>query len=158
MLRDASVKVLDFEASRRKQIDEMNNTFTEYFASGVGPFGGAKFDYQLNSGNFEIRFSETDSRSIVTRWTHRGPDSIYAYAPQPARVALARYASEFDEIDDPGAFDFNYTVPAHLGEIVVFMSDEGWALVKVLEVEAAHGEAAAQRFVKIQYEVRVQDE
>ncbi len=157
MLRNAGVKLLDFEAALRKQIDEVNSTFAEHFTSGVGPSGGAKFDYQLNRGNFEIRFSETDARSLVTRWTHRSPDSIYAYASRPAQVALARYAAEFHEIDDPGAFDFNYTVPVHLNEVAVFMSNAGAVLVKVLQIDAGHGSKASQRFVRIQYEVRAQD-
>jgi diaminohydroxyphosphoribosylaminopyrimidine deaminase/5-amino-6-(5-phosphoribosylamino)uracil reductase len=156
-LRDAGVKLRDFEPDFRAEIDEMNRTFAEHFTSGVGPVGGAKFDYQLNRGNFEIRFSETDSRSIVTRWTHRGADSIYAYASRPAQVALARYAQEFDEIDDPTAYDFGHTVPVHVGEIAVFTTNDGAVLAKVLEVDSGHGSAATQRFVKIQYEVRARN-
>lgn len=110
----------------------------------------------MNGGSFEIQFSETDERSIVTQWKNRGAGSIYAYAVQPVRVALARYAAEFSEIDDPRALDFTYTVPVSVGEIAVFVSDVGSVLVKVLEVDAGGASGAAQRFVKIQYEVRAQ--
>jgi hypothetical protein len=44
---------------------------------------------------------------------------------QPVRVALARYAAEFAEIDDPRALDFAYAVPVNVGEIAVFVSDVG---------------------------------
>ncbi len=154
VLRDAGVSLHDFESDLRSEIDAINQQFIDHFVSGIGPRSGAKFDYQLNGGKFEIQFSETDERSIVTQWTNRGANSIYAYAVQPVRVALARYAAEFAEIDDPYAFDFSHTVPVNVGEMAVFVSDVGSVLVKVVEVETGTTSGAAQRFVKIQYEVR----
>jgi diaminohydroxyphosphoribosylaminopyrimidine deaminase/5-amino-6-(5-phosphoribosylamino)uracil reductase len=156
-LRDAGVSLHDFDSELRKEIDAINEEFSEHFVSGTGPTGGAKLDYQLNGGRFEIQFSDADKRSIVTQWTNRGEGSIYAYAVQPVRVALARYAFEFSEIDDPKALDFTYTVPVSDGEIAVFASDAGSVLVKVVEVHAGGTGGAAQRFVKIQYEVRAND-
>jgi diaminohydroxyphosphoribosylaminopyrimidine deaminase / 5-amino-6-(5-phosphoribosylamino)uracil reductase len=153
-LRDAGVQLHDFETELRTEIDAINQEFIEHFVAGTGPSGGAKFDYQLNGGRFEIQFSEDDDRSITTQWTNRGAGSIYAYAVQPLRVALARYAAEFAEIDDPLALDFTYTVPVNVGEIAVFVSDVGSVLVKVLEVSAGGASGAAQRFLRIQYEVR----
>jgi len=155
-LRDAGVSLHDFTADLRKEIDTINEQFIEHFIAGTGPTGGAKFDYQLNGGKFEIQLSDSDERSIVTQWTNRGAGSIHAYAVQPVRVALARYASKFSEIDDPRAFDFTYTVPVNVAEIAVFTSDIGSVLVKVLEVEAGASNGAAQRFVKIEFEVRYQ--
>lgn len=154
LLRDAGVVLHDFDVGLRSQIDAINSDFPEHFTSGVGPSGGAKFDYQLNGGNFEIQFSETDKRSIVTRWTNRGTNSIYAYAIPPVQVALARYAARFSEIDDPRAFDFTHTVPVAVGEIAVFVSGSGAVLAKVLEVNSGGASGAAHRFVKLQYEVR----
>jgi diaminohydroxyphosphoribosylaminopyrimidine deaminase / 5-amino-6-(5-phosphoribosylamino)uracil reductase len=153
-LRDAGVFLFDFESDFRSQIDAINQQFMDHFVAGIGPNGGAKFDYQLNGGKFEIQFSEKDERSIVTQWTNRGTNSIYAYAVQPVRVALARYAVEFSEIDDPHALDFSYTVAVNVGEIAAFVSDVGSVLVKVLEVEAGATAGATQKFVKIKYEVR----
>jgi diaminohydroxyphosphoribosylaminopyrimidine deaminase/5-amino-6-(5-phosphoribosylamino)uracil reductase len=154
LLRAAAISVKDFPIELRSEIDSINAEFADHFVRGIGPSGGAKFDYQLNGGNFEIQFSEDDERSIVTRWVNRGATSIYAYANRPVQVALARYAVAFDEIDDPRAFDFTYTVPVHVGEIAVFVCDLGAVLVKVNEVEAGFSGGAAQRFVKIDYEVR----
>lgn len=157
-LRDAGVELHDFDADHRSRIDEINQAFSGHFKSGVGPSGGAKFDYQLNSGNLEVRFSASDPRRIVRCWTHRGNNSIYAYASRPFQVALARYAQEFDEIDDPHAFDFSHTVPVQVGEIAVFISQEGAVLVKVIAVESGGAAGADQRYVKIRYEVRASAE
>lgn len=125
-----------------------------HFVSGTGPTSGAKFDYQLNGGKFEIQFSEDDERSIITQWTDRSRESIHAYAVKPVEVAIARYATEFSEIDDPLAYDFTYTVPINVSEIAIFVSDDGAVLVKVLEVESEPTTTSAQKYVKIQYEVR----
>lgn len=153
-LRDAGVSLHDFEPELRKEIDEINQEFMDHFVGGTGPSGGARFDYQQNGGKFEIQLSESDERSILTQWTNRGANSIYAYATRPVQVGLARYAVQFSEIDDPTALDFTYTVPVQVGEIAAFVSDIGAVLVKVLEVEAGPTDGAAQRFVKIEYQVR----
>jgi diaminohydroxyphosphoribosylaminopyrimidine deaminase / 5-amino-6-(5-phosphoribosylamino)uracil reductase len=65
-LRDAGVTLYDFPAPLRTLIDAINQQFIDHFVSGVGPLGGAKFDYQVKRGRFEIQFSSTDERSIVT--------------------------------------------------------------------------------------------
>ncbi len=153
-LRDAGVSLHDFPEDLRNQIDEINLTFAEHFTSGKGPTGGAKFDYLLNEGKFEIQVSETDERTILTRWTKCGVDAIYAYAVQPVRVALARHAREFGEIDDPRALDFNYTVRVGVGEIAAFVSDVGTVLVKVLAVESGPDYGSPRTSVKIKYSVR----
>lgn len=155
-LRDAGLKPRDFDSDLRARIDEINATFTDHFVSGTGPTGGAEFDYQLNGGNFEIQFSDDDERSIVTRWTQRGSDSIYAYANRPLQVALARHAAEFSEIDDPTAFDFDYYAAIKVGEIAVFVNDSGAVLVKVVEVHAGPERGASHTSVKIKFEVRPQ--
>ncbi|ABO23176.1 deaminase [Shewanella loihica] len=153
-LRDEGISLHDFDIEFRNEIDEINQTFMEHFVSGTGPTGGARFDYQLNGGEFEIQFSEDDERSIITQWTNRGKDSIYAYAVKPVEVAIARYATEFSEIDDPLAYDFTYTVPVSVGEIAIFVSNDGAVLVKVLEVESDPAKTTSQKYVKIKYEVR----
>jgi diaminohydroxyphosphoribosylaminopyrimidine deaminase / 5-amino-6-(5-phosphoribosylamino)uracil reductase len=153
-LRDAGVALYDFPPDLRSQIDNVNLTFAEHFTRGIGPEGGAKFDYLLNEGKFEIQVSPTDERTILTRWTPCGADSIYAFAVQPVQVALARYAREFDEIDDPGALDFNHTVRVSIGEIATFVSEVGAVLVKILAVESGPDYGSPRTSVKIQYSVR----
>lgn len=153
-LRDAGIVLRDYPLDFREEVESLNSTFAEHFTSVVGPTGGAKFDYMLNESKFEIQFAPGDARSIVTRWSTRGGTSIHAYADRPQQVALARFAREFDEIDDPRAFDFSYSAPIHVGEIAVFLSDDGVALVKVVEVEGGRDHGAERTSLKIKYEVR----
>lgn len=154
-LRDAGVALRDFAPDLRDQIDQLNLVFAEHFKGGTGPTGGAKFDYSLNEGKFEIQLSPSDERTILTRWARCGVGAIYAYAVRPVRVALARYARTFEEVDDPRALDFNYTVRVAVGEIAAFVSPTGCALVKILEVESGPDYGAPRTSVKIQYEIRV---
>ncbi len=128
--------------------------FTDHFVSGVGPTGGAEFDYLLNGGNFEIQFSEEDERSIVMRWSSRSESSVHAYANRPAIVALVKHAAEFSEIDDLTAFDFNYNAPIKIGEIAVFTNKSCAVLVKVIEVHGGPERGANHTSVKIKFEVR----
>jgi diaminohydroxyphosphoribosylaminopyrimidine deaminase/5-amino-6-(5-phosphoribosylamino)uracil reductase len=100
----------------------------------------------------EIQYSEADSRCISTKWFLRGFDSIWAYAVEPVRVALARHAQDFH--DDPRALSFNYTVAVKVGEITVFVTESGAALVKVLAVQSGPEYGSSSTLVKIQYEVR----
>lgn len=155
-LRDYGISLRDFDAECRDQIDQINTSFTEHFVAGVGPTGGAEFDYLLNGGNFEIQFSEDDERSIVTRWSLRDASSVHAYADRPHQVALARHAGEFSEIDDPTAFDFNYNAPIKVGEIAVFICESGAVLVKIIEVHGGPERGASHTSVKIKFEVRPQ--
>jgi len=153
-LRDGGVSLRDFDPDYREEIDQINMSFTEHFVSGTGPTGGAEFDYLLNGGNFEIQFSEEDERSIVTRWSLRDAISVHAYANRPLKVALARHAAAFSEIDDPTAFDFDYHAPIKVGEIAVFANESGAVLVKVIEVHGGAERGANHTSVKIKFEVR----
>jgi diaminohydroxyphosphoribosylaminopyrimidine deaminase/5-amino-6-(5-phosphoribosylamino)uracil reductase len=154
-LRDAGVNLRDFPPDLRDGIDELNSVFVSHFTIGVGPTGGAKFDYLLNDGDFEIQFSEADERRIVTRWTTAGVRAIYAYARPPLKVALAKYAEQFSEVDDPRAFDFSHSVRVEEGEIAVFVGVTAAALVKVIEVHSGPRYGSDHTSVKVQYEVRV---
>ncbi len=144
-MRDAGVELRDFDSDSRAKIDELNTAFADHFVTGVGPRGGAKFDYLLNEGKFEIQFSSDDPRTIVTKWIGRGGNSIYAYAIRPVRVALARFAREFSEIDDPRAFDFNYTVGVEVGEIAVFISEEAPSSRRSLKLKAVPATVPSER-------------
>jgi diaminohydroxyphosphoribosylaminopyrimidine deaminase / 5-amino-6-(5-phosphoribosylamino)uracil reductase len=155
VLRDAGVTLRDFESDLRERLDDLNALFVGHFESGTGPTGGAKFDYMLNDGDFEIAYSAVDQRSIVTRWTMAGTRAIYAYARHPLKVALAKYANEFSEIDDPTALDFSHSVRVEEGEIAAFIGTTGCALVKVLEVHSGPRYGSDHTSVKVQYEVRL---
>ena len=160
MLRDAGIRLRDFDADLRARIDYMNTSFTDHFEVGYGPDGGAKFDYTLNGGKFEFRFSKDDARSIDTRWGMIGKAAINASAISPAMVAVPKYADEFGQIDDPTAHDFNrHWQRIEVGEIAVFVNEDWSVLVKVIEVEngpdgARWGETSLATSVKIKWVVR----
>jgi diaminohydroxyphosphoribosylaminopyrimidine deaminase/5-amino-6-(5-phosphoribosylamino)uracil reductase len=157
-LREQGLLVRDFPASLREKIDVLNSEFVEKFEIGVGPKGGARFDYTRNNGDFDIRYSESDDRLIRTRWTIGGTGCIWAYAVHPVRVALARYAREFEEIDDPRAYDFrNHSVSVNVGDIAIFVDDAMAALVKVLDVQSGPFYGSNIFSVKIRYELRTSE-
>lgn len=154
-LTDAGIVCKDFTAELRSEIDELNSEFTACFEQGVGPKGGAKFDYNLNGGNFDIRYSKDDSRSLRTSWTLSGHRSIQALASSSIRVGLAKYATTFDQIDDPRALDFSkHVVRPNEGEIVVFISDTGYALVQIEEVHSGPDYGSTHTSLKIKYQAR----
>lgn len=154
-LRDAGLKLRDFDADLREKIDCINSQFVGYFESGVGPIGSAKFDYTLNEGHFKIAYSTNDQRSITTGWALAGKRAIHAAAAWPVKVALARYATEFAEIDDPSALDLNTSIRVEEGQIIAFISNTGCVLVKVLEVHSGPRFGSDHTSLKFQYEVRV---
>lgn len=153
-LRDGGVALRDFDPDLREELDQLNATFVEHFVSGIGPTGGAEFDYLQNGGKFEIQFSAEDERSVVTRWSLRDASSVHAYANRPLKVALARHAVEFSEIDDPTAFNFDHHAPIKKGEIAVFFGESGAVLVKVIDVQGGPERGATHTSVKIKFEVR----
>jgi diaminohydroxyphosphoribosylaminopyrimidine deaminase/5-amino-6-(5-phosphoribosylamino)uracil reductase len=149
MLRDAGIYLADFSPDLRAELVADNADFIGQFHRAVGQQGEAFSDYRQNGGHFNI--SGGRCSDFETRWTPCSETAIYAldYAHN---VALARYAKEFDEIDDPGALDFgNYTAPVGIGQIVVFRNDDGFALVKVLEMMVEPG---GQTGVGIAFELR----
>jgi diaminohydroxyphosphoribosylaminopyrimidine deaminase / 5-amino-6-(5-phosphoribosylamino)uracil reductase len=154
LLRDCDVHLRDFDPDLRAEIDTLNAEFREHFICGKGPSDGAKFDFLLNGGNFEIQYSEDDKRSVVTRWTLRDRNSIYAYANRPLKVALARHARLFSEIDDPTALDGDYHTAVNVGEIAVFVGDTASVLVKVVEVHSGPDYGSDHTSVKVEFEVR----
>ena len=155
-LRDKGLKLRDFDLDLREEIQEINSTFVSNFKRGIGPTGGAEFDYMLNDGNFEIQLSKVDKRTVATHWKMQGIRSIYAYGGYQGIVALAKYAQDFDEIDDPLAFDFNNSsVPVEEGEIAIYKNEFACVLVKVIEVHSGHRYDSNHTSVKIKYEIRV---
>ncbi|MBC3831473.1 dCMP deaminase [Undibacterium amnicola] len=153
-LTDAGIVCRDFTDELRNEIDDLNKDFVTCFVQGKGPKGGAKFDYNLNGGNFDICYSQDDIRSIRTCWTLSGVRSIQALAYGDVKVALAKYATSFDQIDDPKAFDFSkHMVRPKEGEIVVFTSETGFALVRIEEVHSGPDFGSPNTSLKITYQV-----
>lgn len=134
LLRDAGVELRDFPSDLRAEIGSTNSRFVESFFVGIGDRGRARFDYLQNDGTFTVE--TTDVAAFRTRWTACSGDCIYAYDAANL-VAHARYATAFDEIDDPGALDYaSYSVRLAEGEIGAFRNGRGYLLVRVLDVLA----------------------
>lgn len=136
-LRDRGVRLRDFPADLREKVHAVAEDFTRMFTSGSGLSGGAKFDFTQNGGRFTISADDDpDSASWETQWTNCGASAIYLYGGHPGVVALARYANEFDEIDDPDALDYRGHSPKiDVGSIGVMRNEYGHVLCKVTKIE-----------------------
>jgi diaminohydroxyphosphoribosylaminopyrimidine deaminase / 5-amino-6-(5-phosphoribosylamino)uracil reductase len=155
MLRDARVRLRDFDASLRAEVRSDNFSFVQHFQRAVGLDGAASFDYEQNGGFFDLLADESSEVTFRTKWVRRGPRTIYIY-DSDNHVALARYASEFNEVDDPGALDFsNYTMPVDEGEVAVFRNSRGYALVRVDRVLAGPTWGDDRTEVQFRFELRM---
>ncbi|MCF8571074.1 deaminase [Gordonia sp. HY002] len=136
-LRDAGVALRDFPANLRAIAAKANQDFAQNFTHGLGMSGGAKFDFTTNGGKFTISLDEEpDSPTWETRWGNCGATAIYLNGGSPGRVALARYAGKFDEIDDPDALDYeSHFAKVPIGSIGVMRSPRGHALCRVKKIE-----------------------
>jgi len=162
LLRDAGIKLRDFDADLRTEIDIINATFIGFFKEGsLDARTGAKFDYTGNGGKYTIYFGEDDHRYIETRWGRKGKKTIWA-RKGPGRsnqVAKAKFAKAFDDIDDPTAYDFeSSSVGIDEGEISIFKSEHGCALVKVDKVRSGPPYDHEPVSVKIEFEIRAYEE
>jgi len=153
-LRSAGVDVRDFPEDLRKQIQELNLAFMERFRVAVGPRGSIKFDYTQNAGRMRI---EHEGNFFETRWTMAGHGSIHAYGDE-GTVAMSTTASEFTDIDDPGLFEFaGHSKRVREGQIVIFRSHAGYALVRVESVLAGPDRGDPHFEAEVSYEFRLKD-
>jgi diaminohydroxyphosphoribosylaminopyrimidine deaminase/5-amino-6-(5-phosphoribosylamino)uracil reductase len=153
MLRDAGVHLRDFPASYRNRIDDINGQFMTCFESGVGPTGGAKVDHR-DGATFCIRFSDTDAREINIAWNVRSGSAVYAVGLGPVSVALARYARDFDEVDDASAFEFGEHACISTHDICIFKGPGGFVLVQPTEIASGPEYWSNDYYVKFRFSVR----
>jgi len=153
-LRDAGIWLRDFPKDLRDEIDRVNQRFMEFFAKGIGPSGGAKIDHR-DKGVFEVQFSPDDPRSMEIAWTVAGVDCAHAYAERPVKAALARFAADFDEIDDPSAYEFSHSVTVGVDEIGIFLGPDACVLVKPRKVQSGPRHGASDYFIHFDFVVRV---
>lgn len=153
VLHSAGVEVRDFDAALREEIKVDNSDFIDQFRHSVGVEGEARFDYTLNDGRFAL-YSDDKLAKFETRWTVAGKGCIYPIDYE-FNVAHARYATRFDQIDDPSALDFDsYTLLLKEGEIVVFRNQVGYALILIRTV--LHSDRGDNRFeLLFSYELRL---
>jgi diaminohydroxyphosphoribosylaminopyrimidine deaminase/5-amino-6-(5-phosphoribosylamino)uracil reductase len=156
-LIERGVTCRDFHADFRDELDRLNATFDGYFLQRDGLRGRARFDHKQNGGRYLLATDDSPAALVwTTEWHTRGSNSIYAYGGRRGTVALARYAREFEQIDDPDAYDFEHTsAELDLGSIAIYRNQNGHALVRLLavEAEAPYGDTA-HTSLKIDYELR----
>lgn len=80
---------------------------------------------------------------------------IYAAQDGAGYPALAKFAHDFEEIDDPSAYDFSkHTRAIHVEEIAVFPGPGGFLLVKVDAITVEHPANGGHTSVTISWEAR----
>lgn len=156
-LVNSGSNVYDFDNDLRDMLDKINHVFVGFFQKG-NPISnhGAVFDYTSNGGNYRIYFGEDESRYVDTYWSIKGNKTIWARRNQhPNQVAKALYATEFDQIDNPSAYDFNSnSVSIDENDIAIFKNSAGCVLVKVDKVLSGGDYDEGPPSVKIVFEVR----
>jgi len=88
-------------------------------------------------------------------WTVAGINAAYGYASRPVKVAMARFAKTFDEVDDPTAYEFRNSVRIEVGEIGIFKGPEACVLVKPKQIESGPKYGNTDYFVSFDYQVRI---
>lgn len=152
-LCDANIELRDFPEDLRKMVDD-RNPFARVFSQSIGPESGMTVDVR-EPETVTIQFSDTDSRTMAIRWSWSGKNQAFAYSSTDTDVALAREATEFSQIDDPGVFRFGNQARASIGEIVVFQHSDAYLLAKVLESQAGEAYGDKHYLVKFKYQIRL---
>lgn len=151
-LVDEGVTVRDFDGDLRQEIEAINKDFIDQFRQARGDTGRATFDYEQNGGTFEV---STSLGLFMTRWGKAGHDSIHAYDAGAGHPALAKHASQFEQIDDPAGYDFSrHFVTPSKGDIVVFPGPGGYVLVMVEAVSSGQNFGAAHTSLTINWQAR----
>ena len=159
-LMDNGIKCRDFHADFREELEVLTAQFEGYFLRRDGLTGTAKFDFTQNGGRYDFATDDSEGALVwKTEWTNRGARAIYAYGGHRGVVALARYARDFDEIDDPDALDYgNSSATVLVGGIAVFRNANGHVLCKVLQIEPTADYGGGPHVsVKISYLIRLKD-
>jgi hypothetical protein len=103
---------------------------------------GHRYPVQTSIGAFTVEVS------------HRGFNSIYIY-DQQNNVGHARFATSFEQVDDPGALEFNARyVALNVGDIACLRNTRGYFLVQLVNLDLSEG----RRLVTFRYEVRGADD
>jgi pyrimidine deaminase RibD-like protein len=153
LLLDAGMTVKDFPADLRNDIAAGNAGFLESFRSSTKDEGEVRFDFTQNGGRFTIDTSTAGE--FETHWSGRSANAVYAYSSRTTKVAEARYAHEFSEIDDPSAYDFeHHSVAANEGDVVLFQNDRAFLLVKITSVLGGPERAADRHELRFAFRVR----
>lgn len=153
LLRDAGMKLVDFPAGLREEVEEDNRTFVDQYRLREGDAGaGVLFDWVQRPDGFRVM---TSGGEFVVKFSRASARSLHMYATGVHRVGHARHAHEFTEVDDPTAQDswqgHSRTIPED--EIGILKGESGSLLVKVVEVHDMD-QGAEQNCAKFDFEYR----
>ncbi|MGV0787571.1 hypothetical protein ABQF33_11675 [Mycolicibacterium sp. XJ2] len=147
ILTEAGVRVRDFPADLRDEIAIDNALFLTRFKRLGGDRGEIAFDYRLRGGKYRV---VTTIGGFTIDVGERDSDSVYLY-DETNNVGDPRFARDFEEIDDPGALEFNAPyVVLEVGEIACLRSVHGYLLVQLTGVDRSQG----RHGVAFRWEVR----
>ena len=151
ILMEAGVKVCDFPTDLRDEIAIDNTLFLSRFKRRGGDADEFTFDYELQGHRYPV---QTSIGAFTVEVSHRGFNSIYIY-DQQNKVGHARFATSFEQVDDPGALEFNARyVALNIGEIACLRNPRGYFLVQLVNLDLREG----RRLVTFRYEVRGGDD
>ncbi|XTZ16134.1 deaminase [Micromonospora echinospora] len=158
VLVNGGVECRDFDADFREELKQITIHFERHFLQREGLQGTAKFDFTQNGGKYDFTTDDTSGAAVwTTRWGSCGTRSVYAVGGHPGIVAHARFATRFDQIDDPDALDYgSHFAKVDIGDIAVFRNDHGHVLCRVLDIEPPppYGEGP-HISVKVAYQIRL---
>ena len=128
-LTDAGIQVRDFTPELREELTAMNGAFLEPWIETDGNLNPVMFDYTQNDGHYKIA-------GFDTQWGLCGKDAIYLRGA-PESIAHARYATSFDQIDDPTNYEFlSHSYRLARGEIGILRQGDRVLLVRVDDVKS----------------------
>jgi pyrimidine deaminase RibD-like protein len=135
VLRDSGVKLKDFLQDLRAEIQRDNEEFIAQFQYFEGRSGeNIRFDYNQNGGRFLV-YDEDGFRAEL-KFSACSGTCIYMTGPT-GNVGKAKYARDFQEIDDPAAVDDwqGHSRKLEEGDIGILRVPGFFVLIKVVSVE-----------------------
>ena len=150
ILRDNHIKLKNFDADFRDEIAEDNADFINQYKITVGERGSVRYDFSQNGGKFTFK---NEDMVFVIKASTAGDDSVHVL-DYGNHIAYLKHATGFDEIDDPGAYDWsNYTRTVAVGQLGAARNAHGYLLFRVTNV---HNQArgASHTELALDYEIR----
>lgn len=129
ILNDGGISLRDFPHDLRDEIASDNSAFLARYKTASGDMGIARFDAGPGGGEYTVNTSIGDFVIKVSP----GP-WVYEYGNNNG-IALARFATDFSQIDDPGALEFRRYTSVYPGQIACLKNRNGYLLIKRTRLE-----------------------
>ena len=128
ILRDAGIQLHDFPADLRDEIAIDNVDFIRQYKMAAGDAGEVTLDSRETASGTVVKSSIGD---FTVRTSPMGAGGVWLIDNQ-RNVAAIRYGEDFDQIDDPGAYNFGNSHYAALGvgQMACLRGTNGYLLLK----------------------------